>query len=136
MSPEQRFPGKLDRRPQSRLSVAAHRAGDTGDVEVLALAGDIDMANGPQMRGEIRRCLEERPAVLVVDLSAVTFLNSTALTVLVEADRAAAAHIELRVVASNRIVLRPIQITALDQVLAVFPTLEDALAGTGRIGQP
>jgi anti-anti-sigma factor len=74
--------------------------------------------------------------VLVVDLSAVTFLNSAALTVLVEAHQAAAGHIALRVVAGHRVGLRPIRITALDQVLTVFATLSDALAETGRIGQP
>jgi anti-sigma B factor antagonist len=136
MSPEQRFPDKLDHLPSARqLSVAAHRAGDAGEVEVLALTGEIDITNGPRMRAEVYRCLEERPAVLVVDLSAVTFLGAAGLHVLVDADEAATGHTVLRVAASHRTVLHPIRITALDQVLTVFATLEDAVAGTDRVGR-
>jgi anti-sigma B factor antagonist len=106
------------------LSVTAHRA---GGAEVLVVAGEVDMANATQLRSEVYRCLAEQPAVLVLDLTAVTFLDSSGLTVLVEAHQAAAPHTALRVVADQRVVLRPIQITELDRVLTVYASVDHAL---------
>jgi anti-sigma B factor antagonist len=109
----------------SLLSITVHHV---GGAEVLVVAGEVDMASAGQLRSEVGRCLAERPAVLVLDLAAVTFLDSAGLAVLVEAHRAAAPHTALRVVADQHAVLSPIQITELDRVLAVYASVEHALA--------
>ena len=111
--------------PSGLLSVTTHR---TGDVEVVTLAGEIDMATGPQVQAAIERGLAAGPQVLVVDLTAVTFLSSTGLTVLVQAGQDAGERTSLRVVATHDAVLHPIELTGLDAELAVFPSLEQALA--------
>jgi anti-sigma B factor antagonist len=115
--------------PSGLLSATAYRV---GEVEVVALAGEIDMVTGPQVQAAIRDGLAARPAVLVVDLTAVTFLGSTGLTALVQAHQTAGERTSLRVVAAHRAVLHPIELTVLDKELAVFASLAQALAGTDR----
>jgi anti-sigma B factor antagonist len=117
--------------PPDLMAVTTYRA---GDAEIVAFAGEIDMATGPQVQAAIQRGLAARPAVLVLDLTAVTFLSSTGLTALVLARQDAGEQISLRVVAAHRAVLHPIELTGLDTEFAVFASLEQALAGMP--GQP
>ena len=77
---------------------------------------------------EIRRCPNSAPAVLILDLTRVLFLGAAGLTVLVEAHQVAGRETVVRVVANSRIVLRPMQMTETDQVLAVFGSVEQAMA--------
>jgi anti-sigma B factor antagonist len=64
---------------------------------------------------------------LTVDLTAVSFLDSAGLCVLAAAHRRAAAQqVGLRVLASSRAVVRPLQITGLWQLL----NAEQVEAGT------
>jgi anti-sigma B factor antagonist len=65
----------------------------------------------------------------VLDLTAVTFLDSAGLTALLEATLHAEAHRErLRIVVdANRRVIRPIQVTDLDEVLTLYHTVDEAL---------
>jgi len=111
------------------LTVTAHREGDT---VVLAVAGEIDHATGPDLLAELRRCLVDRPVVLVLDLTAVTFLGSTGLSVFVEASQSA-GHTALRIVAEHQAVLLPIRLLGLDKYLALYASRADALAGTDGI---
>ena len=105
----------------------------SGPAEVLIVTGEIDMATAPQLRAELLRCLAQHPAVLVVDLNAVTFLASSGLAVFVEVQQAA-SDTSLRLVAGHRVVSRPIELVGLHQVPAVYPSRDDAMADTGRIG--
>jgi anti-anti-sigma factor len=102
---------------------------------VVTVSGDVDMLTGPRVRDELRRCLGRRPPLLVLDFSAVTFFGTAGLGLLVEARNAATPDTAVRVVAGTRTVLRPIQIAGLDQVVAVFDDVEQALAAE-RHGEP
>lgn len=90
------------------------------------------MSTGPPLHERIQRCLDKRPAVLVLDLTAVTFLGSTGLSIRVDAHQSATPHTVLRVVAGHHAVLRPIQLTGLDHFLTVDASVERALALSGR----
>ena len=67
--------------------------------------------------------------ILVIDLTPVTFMDSRGLQALVDATQAAQQQREpLRIVVDHtRPVVRPIQVTGLDNVLALFNTVEDAV---------
>ena len=67
--------------------------------------------------------------ILIVDLTGVTFLGSPGLQALVDVTYAAQRRREpLRIVVDeNRPVIRPIHITGLDNVLALFDTVEHAM---------
>jgi anti-sigma B factor antagonist len=64
---------------------------------------------------------------LVLDLSGVTFLGSAGLAVLADAHNSASQRdVVLQVVASSRMVLRPLQVTGLDRLLTIVPDLRTA----------
>lgn len=107
------------------LTVTVERDGRS---TVLVVTGELDMQTAPQLSGALRQALRDRPGVLVIDLSAVEFLGSAGLTVLLDAHDSAGQDTNLRLVAASRITLRPLEITGLDQRLAVFSSREEALA--------
>lgn len=112
---------------------APHRPGPSdshGDVTVLSLSGELDLLGTADLREQVMRRLADEPPVLVIDLTDVTFLGSSALSILVDANNTA-TRTSLRVVATGRATRRPLQITALDQVLAVYVSLAEALADLG-----
>ena len=61
------------------------------DHDVIAVAGEIDVATTPQLYGAVRGLLAQGRNQLVVDLEAVTFMDASALGFLVGAHREAAA---------------------------------------------
>jgi anti-anti-sigma factor len=103
-----------------------------GSAVVVRVAGELDLVTTPMLEESIGTALGDGPGLLVIDLTEVTFLASGALSALVAAHQAGADRTTVRVVAANRATVLPIQMTGLDQVLAVFPTLADALAAGER----
>ncbi len=98
---------------------------------VLTVAGEIDLLTADRL-SEALWAAVARHALVVVDLTAVKFLSSSGLAALALAHRGAAkAGRALRLVASSRVTLRPIQITGLADQIAVFGTVPDAVAGLG-----
>lgn len=99
------------------------------DVTLLAVGEVVDLATAPALEEAIDGLLAEEPKALIVDLSAVTFLASVGLRLLVSTHEKVSKSGEFAVVASGPITSRPIQLTRLDQVFAMYPTLDEALAG-------
>ncbi|HJP72679.1 MAG TPA: STAS domain-containing protein [Pseudonocardiaceae bacterium] len=95
---------------------------------VLKVAGEVDMVTAPALENAVRKALTESPDTLVIDLSAAEFFSSAGIAVLVLAHRNGAG-VSLRIVARDRIVLRPLELTGLTDDLAIYPDLEAALAG-------
>lgn len=97
---------------------------------VLSVNGEIDALTAPTLDSAIRTGIRESaPGVLVVDLTAVEFLGSAGLAVLVNTVKDAQdQRVMLRIVIDNsRPVVRPIEVTGLDAVLPVYDTVEHAL---------
>lgn len=78
-----------------------------------------------EIRAALDLTLAEAPPALVLDLSDVAFFSSSGLSLLLDIRRRVATF---AVVATRRTVLRPLELTALAPLLAVFPTLAQALA--------
>jgi anti-sigma B factor antagonist len=119
-------PGPLpgDSADGTTLAVTVHQQ---GEAVVLEVCGEVDVLTGPRLHESVMTLLEDHPPVVVIDLAAVTFFGSSGLAVLAEAQRAAEPRTRLRVVAVGATTLRPLQVTGLDQQLAVYPTREDAV---------
>ena len=95
---------------------------------VLVVAGELDMLTAPQLNQAIDTELGAGPEVLVIDLSEITFMDSAGLAVLLSAHRDSGDGTSLRVVANQRATLRPMQLTGVDEYLALYPRRRDALA--------
>jgi anti-anti-sigma factor len=94
---------------------------------ILAVVGEIDLATAPQLRDALNEA--RGVARVVVDLSSVTFIDSSGLNVLVHGQRELArAEISLRVVSpSDQTVYRVFELTRLTSQLGIVETREDAL---------
>jgi anti-sigma B factor antagonist len=103
---------------------------------VIALPAEIDMDNARQVRQQLYSALTPGAAVVVADMTATVFCDSTGVRALVMAHQhARAANAELRLAISSLSVLRVMAIMRLDSVLRIYPSLDVALAppaGTER----
>lgn len=96
-------------------------------VAVLRVGGDIDLATVPALEAAIDEALVERPTALVIDLSGVDFLASAGLQALVATHNNVSESARFAVVANSAATSRPIQLTGLDQIFQLYPTLDEAL---------
>ena len=97
---------------------------------LLTVSGEVDSSTAPRLREVVDAAFADRVPTLTVDLDGVTFLDSAGLCVLAGAHRRAAeSGVLLRVVASSRAVIRPLQITGLYDLLAVEHVEPGAGAG-------
>jgi len=85
----------------------------------LTATGEIDSSSAPLLQQHLDAVLDGRHVTeLTVDLDGVSFLDSAGLCVLAAAHRRAVElHVRLRVLASSRAVIRPLQITGLWDLL-------------------
>lgn len=98
-----------------------------GGERLLSPAGRLDAASAPVLQGALAAALAEEETHLLVDLSAVEFLDSTGLGVLVGGLKAARkAGGDLRLASPSPPVARLLRLTTLDRV---FRVLESAEAG-------
>ena len=96
-------------------------------VPVVAVRGEVDVATAPQLRECLQRVIADGASTIVLDLLSVTFLDSTALGVVVAAHkRCCALGGELRVVAADSHLARIFEITGLTEVLYVTDSLQVA----------
>jgi anti-sigma B factor antagonist len=103
-----------------------------GEVVVLTCRGEVDAATAAQLRSAVAEGLRDPDGgPVVLDMTEVTFLSSTGLRALVDAQRAAARIGEpLRIVVDHaRPVLRPIQLTGLDELLTLYHFVDNAVRG-------
>ena len=101
-----------------------------GDALVLHVAGDLDVLTAPTLMTHLDVALSGGTALLIVDLLDVTFLSSAGISVLVETHRLTEpAGVSLRVVAEGPATSRPMRLMCVDEIIDLYPTLEDARAG-------
>ena len=104
----------IHRPPSDLLTV---EVSSPAPVARLTVTGEVDSSSAPLLREHIDALLEGQLTELTVDLSGVTFLDSAGLCVLAAAHRRVGDGVTLRVLASSRAVIRPLQITGLWQLL-------------------
>jgi anti-sigma B factor antagonist len=101
-----------------------------GDLAVLAVGGELDYEVSPQLRVRLVRAIEAGRRRLVLDLSDVTFIDSTAIGVLAGAiarlDEAGGGS--LAVVCTHEKVLQIFEITGLDSVITLHRSRDEAVS--------
>lgn len=107
---------------------------DRSDALLVVVSGEVDGLTAPRLRVAMRETFDRLAGrILVLDLADVQFLGSPGLRTLLDSAREAMTHPgyqPLRVVVdSNRPVIRPIEIVGLDNVLALYKNVAEALAG-------
>ena len=90
-------------------------------TRVLVIEGELDMATASEFESALETAFAGS-APVVVDLTGCSFLDSTALNVLVRAHRRGEGRRLSLVVPESSDVLRVFEVTQLDRVLDVQPT--------------
>lgn len=94
---------------------------------VVAVAGEIDLATAASFQEALGEAIAAEPAGIVVDLSAVTFMDSTGMGALVRARRRADEHgRSVALVGATAGVRRILDLTGLDRVFVLHESLDDA----------
>jgi len=95
---------------------------------VVRLAGELDLYNADTVRTALASAIEDEPSRLVVDMSEVEFIDSTALGVLIEA-RSKLGRGGLALAAPQLGTRRALEVSGLDRHLPIHDTVDDALSG-------
>jgi len=95
---------------------------------VVSLAGELDLYNAHEVREALLAACAEEPQRVVVDLSAVKFIDSTALGVLIEARSRMTNRRAFLLAAPGMETTRALEISGLDKHFAVHDTVDQAIA--------
>jgi anti-sigma B factor antagonist len=101
-----------------------------GGAVVVRLTGELDLYNAHEIREALLQECQLGPERLVVDLSEVKFIDSTALGVLIEARSKLPNRRAFLLAAPALETKRALEISGLDRHFGVFETLDDALAAS------
>jgi anti-sigma B factor antagonist len=104
----------------------------TDGVCVISLAGEADLYAAPELKEHLLRAIARNGKKIVVDLSGVTFIDSTSLGVLVQGERRLRpAGGRLALVCADPSIVKVFTITALDRIFPIYGSREEAIAALG-----
>ena len=102
---------------RTRFDVEAERVGDT---TVLRLQGELDLATAPRLRRMLGAVLDSRPAVVVLDLTDLTFVDTSGVRVVRAACvRAGVEGCSFALRAPIRSVEKTLRLTGVDRLLNI-----------------
>ncbi len=106
-----------------------HEIRESGGYTVVAFEGDVDLDSSPAARKIMLDCVKlKRP--LVVDMSAVTYIDSSGVASLVESLQASRkAGFDFALAAVSESALRVLQLARLDKVFTIHASIDEALGG-------
>jgi anti-sigma B factor antagonist len=98
-------------------------------LRTVSVVGELDQGTAPELRGVLTEALGASPASVLVDLSDCNFIDSTGLSLLVEAKRRLAGE-ERRfgVCCPDADVRRLLELTGIDRAVGLFDTRDEAVA--------
>jgi anti-sigma B factor antagonist len=100
-------------------------------TRIISVEGELDLSTAPRLKWMLVDALEAGHR-LVLDLTLTSFMDSTALGVLVGAKRKLDDDSRLAIVSARASVLKIFEFAGIDGAFAIFPTLEEALASVQR----
>ena len=99
-----------------------------GSVHVVVLPADVDISNAERVSGDLDAALSFGVTVVIADMSRTTFCDTSGARSLVLFNRRAAeCGAELRLALRSEEMLRVFGVLGIDQVLQVYPALNEAL---------
>lgn len=116
--------------PKPKFDLAEEDLAD--GTRVLAVAGEIHVSTAPELSETLTRAIASGHTRLVLDFSEVEFIDSTGLSVLLNAlRRLTRSQGALSLVCTNPTVLRLFEITRLDSTFDIVATRDEAVAHVG-----
>jgi anti-sigma B factor antagonist len=97
---------------------------------LVELVGEADVTNSDTLREVLDAELAKQPRSLIIDLSGLRFMDSSALHVILRANRTMDRQGGVLALASPRDpVAKMLRLTAADQLIPVYPSVSEASAG-------
>ena len=99
-----------------------------GTAAVFLVEGQVDMHTSPDLRGHLRTALQGRSTPIVVDLTAVAFIDSSGLATLIEALQAVSKYGgRLRLCGLSPAVQNLFRLSNLTSIFDIRPSLKEAV---------
>lgn len=100
------------------------------DRAVVSVVGEVDLESASRLGDRALEALRDVSPHLAIDLSGVTFMDSTGIKVLLSIQRRAdLASGSFAIAAATRPVRRILSLTGLDQTFRLYNSLDELLAG-------
>jgi anti-sigma B factor antagonist len=111
------------------LDISTEEAGP--GIAVVALTGEIDLYTCPEFKQELLRVIADGATLVVVDLTKTTFIDSTALGVIIGGvERLKQRDGRLVVVCADPNIVKIFEVTGLNRLFSVYDSRDEALAQT------
>jgi anti-sigma B factor antagonist len=96
---------------------------------VITLPEEIDVTNSPGLQETLLTAITRQPAMVVADMTATTFCDSSGMAAIVTAYRqAVAAGADMRLVIGHPAARRVFELSGIDAVISIYPDLSAALS--------
>lgn len=103
---------------------------DSEPYTLVELAGEADVTNSDALREVLDAEVAKQPRTMIIDLSGLRFMDSSALHVILRANRVMDRQGGVLALASPRdAVAKMLRLTAADQLIPVYPSVTEATAG-------
>lgn len=100
------------------------------EYSIISVHGEIDLHTAPKFETVMERTAGNGFQVVMVDMSDVSFMDSTGLSTLMRArDYLEERNISFRLVSPSHAVDRIFSVTGFQDYFEIFPTREDAVPG-------
>ena len=97
---------------------------------VITLPEEIDLTNSAGLREMLLAVIRRHPAIVVADMSATIFCDSSGMAAIATAYRqAVAAGADMRLVIEHPAPRRVFEINGFDTLISIYPDLPTALSG-------
>lgn len=103
-----------------------------GDVFAIAVEGELDMNTAPQLESALETSIGDADSIVLIDLSACDFIDSTGIALIVRAWQARDGDERFALCGVGNQVERVLEITGLESAIPSYPSREDALARLRR----
>ena len=100
-----------------------------GQAVIIELAGEIDIKCSGKIKNKIKEIYEDKPHTLIVDMTEVSFMDSSGLAVLVGAlKQSRVNNSKLKLAGMTKDVRSIFEICKLETIFEIFDTLDKALS--------
>ncbi len=97
------------------------------NYQILRFTGLLDAFSEPAFRKVVGKCIEDGPKNVILDFSAIDFIDSSGLGILVQMAKKSQANGGTLQIVSNPRVKQTVKLVRLEQLLCLQPSVEAAL---------
>lgn len=98
------------------------------DLCILTVKGRLGITTENSLRQRVAALVEQSQVHIILDFTGVTFMDSSGMSSVLSAMRSVSENQgRICLVCDTRHILRVLRITAIDKLMAIYPTLDEAV---------